>query len=117
VKALRTLLVLLVILVAAYDTGSVAWTSLTVQTVADEAAAAAAGEWRRTHDVDVAYRVATARAAEDGLGIAPTAFTAEPDGTVRLRIRTEARTLVTHLVGPLRDRARITADGVAAARF
>jgi hypothetical protein len=115
VRILRTTVLLLAFLAAAYDLGSVAWTSLTVHTVADDAAVEAVTEWEKSQDVDAAHRVANARAAEDDLSIAPADFVVEPDGTVRLRIHTVAHTLVARLVGPLREHTRLTADGVAKA--
>jgi hypothetical protein len=115
VKLLRAAVLLLVFATAAYDAGSVAWTSLTVQTAAEESAAAAATEWQQSHDAAAAYRAATERAARDHLVIAPSAFSVQADGTVRVEIAAEARTLVAHRIGPLRPHLRVTGHGMGRA--
>ena len=79
---------------------------------ADEAAQAAADAWHQTHNAQGAYQAAADSAAlHDDRVVGNVTFAA--DGTVHLRLRHNAVTLLIHRIGPLAHLAHVTAGSSA----
>lgn len=95
----------------AFDAIAIGTARLSVQDQAGASARAASESYLNTRDVQAAYAAAAAVAAEaDPTNeVPPSGFTAEPDGTVTLRVRRTAGTLVVQHIGWIDQWADVSA--------
>lgn len=95
----------------AFDAIAIGTARLSVQDQAGASARAASESYLHTHDVQAAYQAAAAVAAEADPSneIPPSSFTAEQDGTVTLRVRRTATTLVVQRIGWIDQWADVSA--------
>ena len=75
------------------------------------AAAAAADNYKSSHDVQVAYDAALAAVAGDNDTVETTTFRVAPDGHVTLRLRKVADTVWLQRIGPLDHLRHVSALG------
>ena len=95
----------------AFDAIAIGTARLSVQDQAGVSARAASESYLHNHDAQAAYQAAAEAAAEaDPTNeIPPSSFTAEPDGTVTLRVRRTAGTLVVQHIGWIDQWADVSA--------
>lgn len=98
---------------AAYDAISITSTKAAVADEASYAASEAATSWQESKDVQRAYEVALAAAAEKNPKdrVSPKEFRIEPDGTVYLTVRRTAKTVVVHRIDRIAAWAKVGQEG------
>jgi hypothetical protein len=98
--------------VIGFDSLSIAVTHVSAKDDANAAAVAASQAWRAAHgDADATLHAAEISASEHGETVIPDSVTADPDGTIHLRIRHEASTLLVRHLGPWRSWAQVVVKG------
>jgi hypothetical protein len=96
-----------------FDVLSVTAANLGASDDASQAATVAQAEWRNSHDVQVAYDAAVESLPSDSESISPSSFRIDPDGTVHLVVRRDAKTVLVRHIGPLKHYANVHASGEA----
>lgn len=100
---------LVVLGVCLFDAISVAITHLRSSDDAASVANAASEAWQRggSHDLQASYDTAEQLAASRGEQVPTTSFRVDPDGTVHLRLRSTASTVVLHRLRPVARLAKV----------
>jgi hypothetical protein len=99
---LKLVVVTTLVAIVAFDAGSVGVARLNAADDANSAASAAAQVWQQTHNLSSANDAAVSALTNPKETLVPRSLRIDPDGTVHLEIRREARTLVMYRVGPLK---------------
>lgn len=97
-----------------FDTMAVAVAHVSAQDDANTAAMAASDVWhaqRGQHDLQAAYNAAAGAVEGKGESVLTAGFTIDPDGTVHLRLRKQATTLMLYRLGGLKKYATVTVSG------
>jgi len=98
--------------VIGFDSLSIAVTHVSAKDDANAAAVAASQAWRSAHgDATATLQAAQISAAEHGETVVPDSLSADPDGTIHLRIRHDASTLLVRHLGPWRSWATVVVKG------
>jgi hypothetical protein len=98
--------------VIGFDSLSIAVTHVSAKDDADAAAVAASQAWRSAHgDATATFQAAQVSASEHGETVVPDSLTVDPDGTIHLRIRHDATTLLVRHLGPWRSWATVVVKG------
>ena len=94
----------------AFDAIAIGSARLSVQDQAGASARAASESYLQNHDAQAAYQAAAVAAEADPANeVPPSSFTAEHDGTVTLRVRRTAGTLVVQHIGWIDQWADVSA--------
>lgn len=108
----KVTVVLVVLGIALFDVISVAVTRMRTSDDATAAASAASETWQRgSRDLQGSYDTAEALARSQGEQVPATSFRVDPDGTVHLRVRSTATTLVLHRLPRLSGLVRVEVPG------
>jgi uncharacterized membrane protein len=118
VSLIRWTIVLVLLGVVVIETGSIIFTTLSLQNAADGAAAEAAATWRKTQDLEAARSTAL-RSLDDHEEDEARLVSIDADNTapfeLRITVRKQASTLIVHRIGFLKDFARVDVDAEARA--
>lgn len=104
----KLVLFLAVVGLLGFDAVSLGTSRLQAEDHAHTAARAAVESYRTGKNLQAAYDAALAEVAADGDTLDAPAFTAAPDGSITLRLRRTAPTLLVKRVGPLRHWTVVT---------
>jgi len=107
-SAAKLVIFLVLLGLVLFEGGSVIWARLSAQDTADGAATAAVTTYRDTRNIRRAHEEALATVADKDPTAKMTSFEVHSDGSVTVRVRKVAETLVIHRVGFL--------EGLAVAR-
>lgn len=109
----KVTVVLVIVGITLFDAISVTVTRLRTSDDASAAASAASESWQRSgsRDLQGSYDAAAQLARSQGELIPTTSFRVDPDGTVHLRVRSTASTLVLHRLPPLAGLTRVDVAG------
>ncbi len=102
---------LLFIAVVAFDGISVGAAHVSGADDANNAALAAAGTWRDTHNIQQALLSAQEAVTDSNETVLSTDFSVDPNGTVHLLLKKTATTLVLYRIGPLKKYTVVTIKG------
>jgi len=105
--------VLAVLGVIGFDAISVGAGHLAASDDANQAAQAAAVDWRSNHNVQSAYDAAVESLPSTSESILTRSFTIGADGSVHLMLRRTITTLVMYKIGPLKKYTVVTTPGEA----
>lgn len=98
----RLVVVVVLVAVVAFDALSVGISRLNGTDDANAVALAAAQVWQQTHNFQSAVDAAEEAVPDAHESLVPHSLSIDADGTVRLELRRQARTLVMYRLGPLR---------------
>jgi hypothetical protein len=104
-----------VIGVMLFDALSVTAAHIGAKDDASQAATIAVGEWRTSHNVQMAYQAAVDSLTSDSEEIPARDFVVNSDGSVQLVLQRSVKTLLVHRIGPLKQYSVVTAHGEASA--
>ncbi|MDQ6649796.1 MAG: hypothetical protein M3Z02_06730 [Actinomycetota bacterium] len=105
----RVVLVLAVLSLLAFDSVALVIAHVAVHDDATEAVNAASESWKARPDLQLAYNAAVKSAEGHGDSVESGTFSADPDGTVHLRIHRKATTLLIYRISPLAGYADVSA--------
>lgn len=105
----RVVLVLAVFALLAFDSIALVVAHVAVHDDGVEAVTAAAESYKAKPDLQLAYNQAAKTAEGHGDTVETATFSADPDGTVHLRIHRKATTLVLYRISPLAHYADVSA--------
>lgn len=109
----KVMLVLTIAGVVLFDGVSVGVARMSAQDDANNAATAAAADWKTNHNLQSAFDAAVASVSNPRERVLTRGFRIDPDGTTHLLLRRTATTLVMYRIGPLKKYGVITAKGEA----
>jgi hypothetical protein len=95
--------------IVSFDAVSVGVAKMNAQDTAASAAAAGAEAWSESHNLQRAYRAASAYADEHGGTIDPKAFSIDSNGTVSVRMDKDATTLLLYRTKTTKKWAHVSA--------
>ncbi len=110
----RLIVVITLVAIALFDGLSIVGAHFQASDDAQSAAQAASLTFQQQHSTAAALEAAK-QALSGGDKVVPGSFAVQPDGTVTLKVRRTASSIVLHLWSKTRDWDRVTADATARA--
>ena len=105
----KVALTLAVLGLLAFDSLSLVVAHVSAHDNAVEAVTAGADAWKARPDLQAAYNAAAKAAEAHSDSVETATFSADPDGTVHLRLHRKATTLLLYRISPLAHYADVTA--------